>query len=124
MIEIFSKAIAFTTLRTGVVPSKWKIAKVTPIHKSGPTSSFDNYRPISVLPILSKILERAAHKQLTEFLESNNLLSRNQFGYRKRRSTEYATALFTDNIRKEADTGNLVGAIFVDLSKAFDTLSR
>ena len=111
------------SLRTGVVPSKWKIAKVTPIHKSGPTSSFDNYRPISALPILSKILGRAAHKQLTEFLESNKL-SRNQFGYRKRRSTEYATALFTDNIRKEADTGNLVGAIFVDLSKAFDTLSH
>jgi hypothetical protein len=67
------------SLRTDVVPLKWKIAKVTPIHKSGPTSSFDNYRPISVLPILSKILELAAHKQLTEFLESNNFLSRNQF---------------------------------------------
>ena len=110
------------SLQTGVVPTEWKIAKVTPIHKGGQSSSPDNYRPISVLPILSKILERAAQKQLSEYLETNNLLSSNQYGYRKRRSTQHATTLFTDDIRKKADSGNLVGAVFVDLSKVFDIL--
>jgi hypothetical protein len=112
------------SLQTGVVPTEWKIAKVTPIHKGGQSSSPDNYRPISVLPILSKILERSAHKQLSKYLETNNLLSSNQYGYRKRRSTQHATTLFTADIRKKADSGNLVGAVFVDLSKAFVTLSH
>ena len=58
------------SLQTGIVPAEWKIAKVTPIHKSGSTSNLDNYRPISILPVLSKILERAVHKQLSDYLES------------------------------------------------------
>ncbi|XP_057299458.1 uncharacterized protein LOC130630077 [Hydractinia symbiolongicarpus] len=124
---LLSQPLAFIinlSLRTSTIPSDWKIAKVTPLFKGGNSSEETNYRPISVLPIVSKILERAVHHQLIDYLESNNLLSRNQFGYRRKRSTEMATTLLTDNIRKEVDSGNLVGAIFVDLSKAFDTLSH
>lgn len=125
--SIISKPLCYLinlSLQTGIVPAEWKIAKVKPIHKSGSTSNLDNYRPISILPVLSKILERAVHKQLTDYLESNKLLSKNQHGYRRKRSTEQATTLFTDSIRKEADRGKLVGALFVDLSKAFHTLSH
>ena len=71
-----------------------------------------------------KILERAVHKQLISHLEKNELLSKSQFGYRKHRSTELSTILLADNIRKAVDEGNIVGVLYVDLSKAFDTLSH
>ena len=112
------------SLTSGTVPNDWKIAKVTPIHKSGSIDDYNNSRPISVLPVLSKILERAVHTQFIQYIESNNILSKYQFGYRKKRSTELATILLADNIRKEIDSRKLVGAIFVDLSKAFDALSH
>ena len=83
---------------TGLVPTNWQVAKVTPIHKGGTTDDNNNFRPISVLTTCSKILERAVHKQLIEHLESNDLSSENKFGYRKQRSTELATVLLTDNI--------------------------
>ena len=112
------------SLTSGTVPNDWKIAKVTPIHKSSSIDDYNNFRPISVLPLLSKILERAVHIQFIQYIESNNILSKYQFGYRKKRSTELATILLADNIRKEIDSRKLVGAIFVDLSKAFDALSH
>ena len=112
------------SLTTGLVPNKWKIAKVTPIHKKGNTNDYNNYRPISVLNTCSKILERAVHKQLIDHLETNDFLSKTQFGCRKNRSTELATILLSDNIRKTVGGGHLVGVLYVDLSKAFDTLSH
>ena len=112
------------SLKTSTVPNAWKEAKVTPVYKSGDTSSVENYRPISVLPILSKLLEKAVRIQLTKFLESNNLLNDFQYGYREKRSTDLATASFIDDIRKNGDNGKLTGAIFLDLSKAFDTINH
>ena len=95
---------------------------ITSIHKTGTTTDANNYRPISVLPVVSKILEKAAQQQLIDHLELNNLLSDKQFGYRKQRSTDLATTLFTNNIRKACYKGLVSGALFFDLSKAFDTL--
>ena len=112
------------SLKTGTIPSDWKEARVTPIYKSGPRNSFDNYRPISVLSTMSKILERAVHKQLMSHLESNKLLTSSQFGFRAKRSTQLAATAFFDSVRHEVDKGFLVGALFIDLSKAFDTLSH
>ncbi|XP_057299399.1 uncharacterized protein LOC130630019 [Hydractinia symbiolongicarpus] len=112
------------SLQTATVPTEWKIAKVTPIYKGGDTKDCGNFRPISVLPVLSKILEKAVHKQLIDYLENHKLLSEHQFGYRRRRSTELATMLLADSIRKEVDNGNLVGVLYIDLSKAFDTLNH
>ena len=112
------------SLSEGVIPTEWKAAKVTPLHKSGPRTELENYRPISVLPALSKILERIAHRQLLTYLESNRLLVNYQFGFRQKMSTEFAATFLTDYIRKQADSGNLTGALYIDLSKAFDTISH
>ena len=111
------------SLETGIFPAEWKIAKIIPIHKSGSYSCFDNYRPISILPVFSKVFEKLVHRQLLKFLEDNILISTCQFGFRLKMSTEYAAILLLDNIRKSVDEGNLVGAVFIDLSKAFDTIS-
>jgi len=107
-----------------MVPTEWKTAKITPVHKSGSLSDFDNYRPISVIPAIAKGIEKTVHHQLLEHLEVNKLLNPAQFGFRPKRSTHLATILFTDSIRQYVDSGRLVGAIYVDLSKAFDTLSH
>ena len=112
------------SLQTGDIPRDFKTAKVTPIFKSGSNRETDNYRPISVLPAMSKILERAVHSQLLCYLEENNVLSNAQFGFRPGRSTEQAATLLTDHIRKEMDKGNYTGVLYVDLSKAFDTISH
>ena len=112
------------SLKHSEIPSDWKHALITPIFKSGSTNDPNNYRPISILPILSKILEKSVHQQLMDYLEDNTLLSRNQFGYRRMRSTDLATTLLLDDIRREVDKGKLVGVMFMDLSKAFDTISH
>ena len=112
------------SLQTSTVPTVWKRAKIVPIFKSGDQTQTENYRPISVLPILSKLVEKAVHLQFLKYLEENKLLSDSQYGYRAQRSTQHATTLFVDNIREAAEKGQMVGALFLDLSKAFDTISH
>ena len=112
------------SLSTGIVPNELKAARVNPVFKTGETHKFDNYRPISILPVISKIFEKCVHNQLMNYLESNKLLSSKQFGFRRKRSTELATAYFIDKIRHAVDKGEYTGAIYVDLSKAFDTISH
>ena len=111
-------------LQTGIVPVDFKHAVVTPIFKSGAKQELDNYRPVSVLPICSKIFEKSVHRQVSEYLEEKELLSSTQFGFRKKRNTELAATLLLDKIRDNTDKGHMTGAIFIDLSKAFDTLSH
>ncbi|CAB4011690.1 Hypothetical predicted protein [Paramuricea clavata] len=101
-----------------------KLANVTPIFKSEDRSSMDNYRPISVLPALAKIIERVVHRQLSIYLEENCLLSSNQFGFRKGRSTQQAVTYFSDHIRDCMDKGEYYGAVFIDLKKAFDPVDH
>ena len=115
-------SIINTSLLTGIVPDEWKGAKVTPLHKKGAKSNLDNYRPISVLPAASKLLERAVHSQLYSFLTKNKLLSPYQCGFRKCHSTQF-TAL-SDSVRRAMDQGLLTGAVFIDLQKAFDTVNH
>ena len=106
------------------VPSEWKKARMIPLYRSGPVNEPENYRPISILPILSKLLGRAVQEQIQDYLEERSLISKFQFGYRPNRSTQQATILLTDKIRFEANDKKLVGALFLDLSKAFDTISH
>ena len=83
-----------------------------------------NYRPITVLPILSKILERFVHTQIYNYLTENKILSPNQFGFRPKLSTSTALAFFTDDILENADNGLVTASIFLDFSKAFDTVDH
>ena len=92
--------------------------------KSGSTNNIDNYRPITVLPIVSKILEKCVYEQVITYLEENSLLCRQQFSFRKNRSTELAATCFIDDIHKCMDRGQYTGAVYIDLSKAFDTISH
>ena len=110
------------SFETGEVPSEWKQAKVVPLFKSGNKDDLDNYRPISILPILSKILEKAVFHQLHSFLSENSLLSPYQSGFRANHSTQLAVTFLTDKIRGHMDKGLLTGAVFIDLKKAFDTV--
>ena len=112
------------SLQTGVFPTAFKEAKVLPLFKSGAASDINNYRPISILPALSKVVERVVHNQLSNYLEENNLLLKCQYGFRKERSTERAATVFLDEVRFDIERGMLVTALFLDLSKAFDTVSH
>ena len=111
-------------MQTREFPEDLKAARMSPIFKSGAKNTFENYRPISVLPSLSKIFGKCVHHQLMNYLQQYNLLSKCQFGYLKKRSTEYAITLFTDQIRTAMDKCQMTGVTFVDISKAFDTISH
>ena len=91
------------SLSSSTVPLIWKETRIIPLFKSCDVPNPSNYRPISVLPVLSKILVRYGRTQFIEYLEGNNLLSTNQFEYRKNQSTELAATYFIDNIRKHAN---------------------
>ncbi|XP_057294623.1 uncharacterized protein LOC130623152 [Hydractinia symbiolongicarpus] len=112
------------SFETSTFPSDWKRTKVLPLFKSGAKSSVNNYRPISVIPAISKVIEKVVHEQLTAYLESNNLINNNQFGFRPRRSTELAATIFIDTVKLKVNDGKMVGAVFLDLTKAFDMLSH
>ena len=92
--------------------------------KKGKSEDLDNYRPISVLPIISKILERAVQEQLYVYLTTHQLLNPYQCGFRRFHSTETAAISLTDTIRRNIDQKLLTGAVFVDLRKAFDTIDH
>ena len=105
-------------------PSAWKLARVTPIHKKGPRNILGNYRPISILPTLSKILERHVHNSFTGYMEYNNLFLDNQSGFRAGHSCETALTTLVNDWSREIDKGSMVGAVLLDLSKAFDLVSH
>ena len=112
------------SLQSGRVPDDWKAARVIPLFKKGKAEDMDNYRPISILPVLSKILEGAVHRQLYHHLQQHNILSPYQCGLRKCHSTEFAALSFADTIRRGIGQGQLTGAVFIDLRKPFDTVDH
>jgi hypothetical protein len=121
--EPISKIIN-SSFTTGIFPDRLKIAKVCPIYKTGEKGSFTNYRPISILPSFSKFFEKAVSIRLMAFLESNDILIRNQYGFRKNHSSYMAIVDMYDKISKAIDEGEYAVGVFVDLSKAFDTLDH
>ena len=112
------------TLQTGIFPELLKIAKVCPVFKDGESSLFTNYRPISVLPSFSKIFEKIVANRLLTYLEKNRILSPYQFGFRKNHSTFMAIADMYDKISSATDENKFSIGIFIDLSKAFDTINH
>ena len=101
-----------------------KIAKVIPLYKKDDNKSFGNYRPTSLLFSISKIFERVAFNQLYDYSTSNGLLYESRYGFRKLHSTELVALEFTDRISHEMDAKEIPFSIFLDLSKAFDTLDH
>lgn len=111
-------------ISNGNFPASMKIAKVTPIFKSGNKENPGDYRPVSVLPVTSKILERILHTRLASYLDSTNFLYERQYGFRPKSNTLSATIDLTTQIKLSIDGKNIVLGIFIDLKKAFDTVSH
>jgi len=106
----------------GQMPDVLKIAKVCPVYKDGSVSDVNNYRPISVLPSFSKIIERLVHKRLYLYVIKFNILTSAQFGFQQKFSTYMAQIDLYDNISKAIDDNKYPIGIFIDLKKAFDTV--
>ncbi len=120
----FPLSIIFNkSLKEGVFPDKMKLAEVIPIYKSkGQTDVMNNYRPVSLLPVISKVLEKIVQKRINSFLKKKLLLFDSQFGFRSNHSTIDAISELIGKIIKGFEKGNKTLALFLDLSKAFDTL--
>ena len=111
-------------LSIGHYPSIFKIGKVTPIYKKGNKSLIENYRPVSILPIFGKIFEKVIYSRLHSFFSSKGILQDSQFGFRKGHSTTHALHKSVSEIAHSVTHGKHVLGIFIDLSKAFDTLDH
>ena len=117
-------SIVNSSLGSSTFPSSWKIAEVVPIPKDGDHEQANNNRPISLLPVLSKICERVAHNQFNFYLTSKERLSKNQSGNKKWHSTETTVIKSTDAILSGFDKSELTAMVLLDMSKAFDSISH
>lgn len=109
--------------KQGTFPNLLKKSIITPIYKGGQEDDVNNYRPISVIPVIAKILEKILNSRLINYLQTNNILSPSQFGFRRGVSTEDAVTSLTTLLVKELDKGTRCLTVFIDLKKAFDTVS-
>ena len=105
-------------------PDKWKEGKVRPLHKSGPKDNTTNYRPISVLPVLSKLLEKHVHGSLMTFLISHNALHSTQSGFRLNHSCETALLQMINEFHEGINNGQIIGMVMVDFRKGFDSVEH
>lgn len=112
------------SIRTGVFPDAFKIANIVPIFKSGDKSEVGNYRPISLLPTVSKILEKCVKIQLTNYLEQEKLICEQQYGFQRGVNTSDALYDFTTFVTNKYGIKKCVLIIFLDLAKAFDSVDR
>ena len=125
--SLFSRPLTYlfnSCMATGVFPDELKIAKVIPLFKTGNRNLISNYRPISILPTLSKIFEKLVHKRMYRFLEKNDVLQNCQFGFRQGHSTVHAVQTAIDSVIKSLNSSDKTMGIFIDFSKAFDTIKH
>ncbi|MEW8547445.1 MAG: reverse transcriptase family protein [Candidatus Thiodiazotropha sp.] len=125
--DILSGSIAFIvnkSLISGIFPDIWKEAKVNPVFKSGSKDDVNNYRPISILPTLSKLIEKWINTKFMSFLNGHKLFHQRQSGFRSGHSTESALTLMIDSWLKAINDGKLVGCVMVDFRKAFDLVDH
>ena len=112
------------SIESGHVPDTMKLAKVIPIYKSKDKQMLNNYRPISLLPIFSKILEKVVYQMLFNFLNTNNALFSSQYEFRKNHSTINAVTKLVSHVIKAMNRKENTISVFLDLSKAFDTVNH
>ena len=119
LADIFNKSLA-----AGVFPDGLKKAQVIPIYKKGSKHDIGNYRPISVLSTFSKLFEKLIYTRLISFIHKHDILSESQFGFRRNRSTDLATSYVVNKLCNDIDDNHFSIGIFLDLSKAFDTVNH
>ena len=113
-----------SSLDQGNFFDEWKIARVQPIYKAGSKLNVENYRPVSLLSIPSKILEKAVNTEFQEYLKVNKILTERQFGFRPNHSCETALLCMVDLWAENVDKGNLNGVAYIDMRKAFDAVNH
>lgn len=111
-------------LRHSTYPVEWKVANVIPISKPGPPSDIGNWRPISLLNGVSKLVETIIHDKIQDWLEDNNVISPHQFGFRKHRGTQEAIFTYLNTLYAARAKKQIALSCYVDVSKAFDAVYR
>lgn len=113
-----------TSFQQGLVPRLMKMARVIPVFKKGDSDNVENYRPIAILPVFSKIFESALTTRLARYLDKNNILSQHQFGFREGRNTVDAVLSVLDSVWEAMERGEECVAVLCDLSRAFDCMQH
>ena len=112
------------SFQSGIFPNKMKIAKIIPLFKSGDKDLYSNYRPVSLLPQFSNILEKLFYNRLIAFIKSNSILYSGQYGFRANHSTSLALIELFERISMNLDANLITAGVFIDLKKAFDTIDH
>ena len=123
-IEISLAFLFNTSIETSQFPDSWKVARITPIFKEGDKTEKSNYRPISVLPVISKLFEKLVFNQLYHYMKENSLFTSDQSGFLRLHSTLTCLLKMSDDWYNGLDLSKLVGLVFIDLKKAFDTVDH
>ena len=124
--NIIVKSLTLITdqcIKIGVFPEKLNIAKVVPLYKKDDKTLIENYRPVSILPAILKVIEKILLRQIYEYFTINNLLYKSQYGFRQKHSTEFAAYESLDRVICDLDKGETRFCVFLNLSKAFDTIN-
>ena len=112
------------SLNEGIFPDKMKLAKVIPLYKNKTMDHLVNYRPISLLMTMSKVLEKLMYKGVVAFIDKHDILYKSQYGFQNQRSCEQAVQELLGKILQAREDGHKIVSICMDLSKAFDTLDH
>ena len=119
LVHIFN-----VSFQSGIFPDQMKRAKIKPLFKKGDKQNMQNYRPISVLSVFSKVLEKLIYNRLLSFLKQHHILTKAQHGFRENKSTETASQSFIESVQEALDNQRKVIGIFLDLSKAYDVINH
>ena len=123
-IKVILFKIFKASLEEAVFLEKLKVAQVIPVFIKDDKEDIENYQPISILPVFSKVLERIMYNRLYEYFMNNDLLHENEFGFQINNSIEHVILQFTRDIVQNFDNGKFTLGVFIDLSKAFDTVDH